>query len=281
MPAPPRSIGIPNIQPNTDKAKGTVDAEKTFLIDALRLPDRALKPIFALLQSPTTVKFMFDGRMDYSALFHQHNVRLRRVIDLQLAHVHKRALRTQVQRLVGMRACATHNGVYIAGASGQVDHTTWLDRPLPAKNLSYASTDVLTICQLAFKVPLYTDVEADSMRYISIWSDAPPVEGDKYRSNVFLPLAIMDFKDGQSVAKCKSCKRALPLGCFSQPANSSNMQCFVCQAVDGKDFGESNQLGKSAQRVNGYEGQGMGNQSRFRMLDDYYEELMERQIFGY
>nr|GAT47480.1 3'-5' exonuclease [Mycena chlorophos] len=51
----------------------------------------ALRPIFDLLESETIQKVVFDGRMDQSALFYGFGgVRLRNVVDLQIADVKSR-----------------------------------------------------------------------------------------------------------------------------------------------------------------------------------------------
>ena len=43
----------------------------TYLIDVLSLTKDALRPVFDIIQSSSPTKIMFDGRMDYSELFHE------------------------------------------------------------------------------------------------------------------------------------------------------------------------------------------------------------------
>lgn len=82
---------------------------QTFLVDVLafeRSNSRYLAPIFEMLRSEEVFKVMFDGRMDASELLHGHGVRLRNVLDLQVADVASRERRGEsdngrLQRLIG------------------------------------------------------------------------------------------------------------------------------------------------------------------------------------
>jgi len=56
-----------------------------FIIDVLAFSRADLLPLFRILRSPHVVKIMFDGRMDYSALYHGYGIALQNVLDLQLA----------------------------------------------------------------------------------------------------------------------------------------------------------------------------------------------------
>ena len=63
---------------------------QTYLIDIVRLSPAALAPVFALLRSSSVLKIVFDGRMDFSALYHGHGVEIQGVLDLQLVDVASR-----------------------------------------------------------------------------------------------------------------------------------------------------------------------------------------------
>ena len=109
-----------------------------FLFDVLTLEPTLLEPAFALLRSPHVTKVVFDGRMDFSELFHRHGVELIQVLDLQLADVESRRIRGEslekqldrlssycqrrevqsqprsyhyVHRLNGLAFCASEHGV--------------------------------------------------------------------------------------------------------------------------------------------------------------------------
>lgn len=64
-----------------------------FLIDVMALDTETVRPIFDLLSSQEHVKIMFDGRMDWSELYHRSDVQLTQVLDLQLADIDSRSKR--------------------------------------------------------------------------------------------------------------------------------------------------------------------------------------------
>lgn len=109
-----------------------------YLIDTVVLKRRILQPVFELLRSDQHTKVMYDPRMDWSELFHRHNVELSQVLDLQLADVASRSVRgereggqlarlftfcgednvkshrqsyTKVHRLNSLESCATEHNV--------------------------------------------------------------------------------------------------------------------------------------------------------------------------
>ena len=84
--------------------RGATADSQTYIIDAIRSPPTSLRPILDLLCSPNIRKIVFDGRMDYSALYHELGVELENVIDLQLVDIMSRFARgegrkTQWKRL--------------------------------------------------------------------------------------------------------------------------------------------------------------------------------------
>ena len=84
--------------------RGVNADSQTYIIDVHRLPPTSLQPILDLLRSPNIRKIVFDGRMDFSALYHELGVELQNVIDLQLVDIMSRFARgegwkTQWKRL--------------------------------------------------------------------------------------------------------------------------------------------------------------------------------------
>ena len=76
----------------------------TYLVDAVTLSNNKLRPLFDIIQSTSPPKIVFDGRMDFSELYHSYSVRMDGVLDVQLADVHSRRQRgededDQLQRL--------------------------------------------------------------------------------------------------------------------------------------------------------------------------------------
>jgi len=73
------------------------EISKAYLIDTISLTKDQLNPIFDIIQSSSVTKIMYDGRKDFSELYHGCNVYLRGVLDLQLADVNSRRQRGENQ----------------------------------------------------------------------------------------------------------------------------------------------------------------------------------------
>ncbi|TFL04618.1 hypothetical protein BDV98DRAFT_325075 [Pterulicium gracile] len=93
------SIGIPSPHPNPDSTSPL--SPRIYLFDTLSLPLPSLSHLLALLASPNTLKLVWDGRQDFSELFHRFNTPLTNVVDLQLVDIHSRSVRkeTDIDRL--------------------------------------------------------------------------------------------------------------------------------------------------------------------------------------
>ncbi|KAG6894057.1 hypothetical protein C0992_007643 [Termitomyces sp. T32_za158] len=78
-------ISIKSIRPT--------DSTQAFLIDTVRLKGKRLRPIYDILESTRVQKVVYDGRKDFSCLFHDRQVEIRNVIDLQLADIKSREVR--------------------------------------------------------------------------------------------------------------------------------------------------------------------------------------------
>lgn len=61
-----------------------------YLFDIYLLPRPVLQPVFQLFTSSSVRKVFFDGRMDFSALFHDLGVDVVNAVDLQLAEIRSR-----------------------------------------------------------------------------------------------------------------------------------------------------------------------------------------------
>ncbi|KAF8075345.1 ribonuclease H-like domain-containing protein [Lyophyllum atratum] len=257
---------------------------ETFVFDAVKLSSQDLRPIYDILESGKIMKIVFDGRMDYSCLFHDHGVRMRLTVDLQLADIKSRERRGEgetqqlqrlakvvawndmnsnraqylpIHRLAGLRQCAEEHKIAIPVGGNQVNHSMWLTRPLSPQSLAYAASDVVIIERLTtsfFAEHVYPDILADSMQYISIWSDKQPVTGDRYRSHPLLPLHVIDrnLTKGLPVEQCGSCLRSLPRTCFPTPKQYTVTlkQCFVCRAVAISNLGSGSAAATFRGRLN-------------------------------
>ncbi|KAI0092673.1 hypothetical protein BDY19DRAFT_990374 [Irpex rosettiformis] len=71
----------------------TIQYLHIYLIDVAHLSLVDLQPIYDLLASSYATKVVWDGRMDYSALYHEYGVRMQNVVDLQLVDILSRESR--------------------------------------------------------------------------------------------------------------------------------------------------------------------------------------------
>ncbi|KAF5380146.1 hypothetical protein D9615_006308 [Tricholomella constricta] len=239
--------------------------QRTFIFDVLRLKRKALRGVYDILESDDVLKVVFDGRKDYSCLFHDRRVVFRNVIDLQLADIRSRHVRgegdaarmnrlkdcmqpselyrnrhlyRQVHKLNGLKNCAKEHIGYTATRGPRFDHSLWLERPLAEDYIRHAVEDVVLICSLYLFFRdagyLYSQISGDSMRYVSIYNDRQPTLDDGFRSHGLLPLDILDHAEGGIRGTCVYCERSLPKSCFSKgnwAGGVGNRQCQVCRAV--------------------------------------------------
>ncbi|KAJ3972710.1 ribonuclease H-like domain-containing protein, partial [Lentinula raphanica] len=251
-----------------------------YIFDFLSLPSSLLQPLFALLSSSSVLKIVFDGRMDYSALYHEYGVVMENVLDLQLVDVASRYVRGErpectgqhrsrlaacfgyasirrekevfknVQVLQGLGGCMIEHNLYLilTRFSMIVNHDIWMDRPVPDEHLQYAAHDVEMIytlyahlTQQGYINPYLRILLYQSKRYVSIWSDAPPVSGDDYRSHPILPLEIIDaFPENEYGSRptkgtivCGGCARTLTTDSFPRLSRTAAARryCFVCYVL--------------------------------------------------
>ncbi|EIM90484.1 uncharacterized protein STEHIDRAFT_154302 [Stereum hirsutum FP-91666 SS1] len=153
-----------------------------FDITTLKRINHDLQPVFRLLTSPSILKIVWDGRMDYSALHHSSDlhVDLNHVLDLQVVDLHSRTVRGEgkadhlkrlrdgcvlarllqrddawwryrnVRRVSSLlQAVKEHRPEgFERFKKDRVNHNLWSTRPLPAEHLKYAATDIHMIASL-------------------------------------------------------------------------------------------------------------------------------------
>jgi ribonuclease D len=79
--------------------------DAVYLVDVVTLPE-AVGKLKSFLQNPSLLKYVWDGRSDYSELRHGHDVTLRGLVDLQLAYIRTQAQTSKTKRLSGMMQAA-------------------------------------------------------------------------------------------------------------------------------------------------------------------------------
>ncbi|TDL16874.1 hypothetical protein BD410DRAFT_590104 [Rickenella mellea] len=233
---------------------GTPNAEQIYLIDAVALDRNTLKPVLDLISGEEKMKIVWDGRNDYSELYHGLGAPICNVLDLQIADLMSRMMRGEneerrIKRLasrylshfaIGRMQCdGVHalNGLgvalqehHIIGSSGK-DATvskmhstgqsiTWMDRPLPSTLISYASHDVQMIAALYkhFDDSGYLSniptLLKQSERYVSIHRDSGRPRRDDMYSSSNL-LPLDVLWPAEDPAKCcDRCARVLSMEHF-------------------------------------------------------------------
>ncbi|KAG5636128.1 hypothetical protein H0H81_009035 [Sphagnurus paluster] len=261
-------LSLISLRTISDDVSSCFSAGHTFLFDTIALKRKYLLGVYAILESSAIKKVVFDGRKDFSSLYHDRGVELRNVIDLQIADIKSRALRGEqnkgrmkrlevavdvrqlkrnphlfvgMHKLNGLKNCAKEHIAFKAASGPRFDHSMWVTRPLPAEYLHHATEDVVLIHQLYIQF-LFCGwlfdgyLPSESMRYVSIWKDRRPLENEPFRNHGLLPFGIIDAAQtlGQELQRCAYCERALTKSCF--PKNSQSRKCNVCRAVEFPPF---------------------------------------------
>ncbi|XP_071807509.1 uncharacterized protein [Asterias amurensis] len=227
----------------------------TFLFDIKKLGAEVFdKGLRDFLQDPDRQKLMFDCRQDSDCLWHQYNVKLTNVLDLQLMEVIHRGdasthqqlpLSTNTQvldvpRVLGFQKCLedyVKDEDLIEAKKGLESHSdgVWLHRPLDKSFLRYAAADVIGMLRL-YKVlsetgnilNLLRDV---SNRYVDFYRLKEDRSYDNYEGNPFLPWRIFQSYYSKEV-QCVGCKRLFPSADFTNTQKREGVQkCPVCRKV--------------------------------------------------
>ncbi|KAK0494076.1 ribonuclease H-like domain-containing protein [Armillaria luteobubalina] len=249
-------LSLLTIRPASD------DSVPTYIFDLLSLKRRNMRRVFDLLRFSFCIKIVFDGRMDYSALWHEYNIAIFGVIDMQLADLHSRQARreTEAKRLERLSAylplsmikkkpgeCRALNRLSGLGncvqehlrsneSKGSVDHKRWLERPLSSEQPDYAAEDVRLIGKIYkyFKAHEYLEenLPEQSERYVTLWKAQRPEKDRYFNSHCLLPLDIIDYDASRPTKQCDGCERILATQCFPREvASSDGIYCWVCNAI--------------------------------------------------
>ncbi|KAJ8091046.1 hypothetical protein AAF712_007644 [Marasmius tenuissimus] len=243
---------------------------KTFLFDLVNLvplgePSTLLGPLFDLLSSTTTRKVVYDGRMDFCAIWFGYGATLNNVVDLQVAEV-QRKMRTEsvearmrhlgrffspkatqapskrekyihIHPLTGLGACLMANEL-AEKPKDTVDHHSWMIRPLSEAHLFYAAQDVYLINLLLSHFESQNLIDENlvhqSLRYVTIWKDEQRDKDDHFRSNPFFPLEILEYNPAVPRRPCDGCGRRFGQKSFPSNTWGSNHGrrfCHVCSIV--------------------------------------------------
>jgi exonuclease 3'-5' domain-containing protein 1 len=207
--------------------------EKAYLFDVLKIG----KAIFSgglqeILEDSEQEKLMFDCRQDADALWHQFNVKLTGVLDLQLLEImyrrenptsssvkpssftkfgrYKRRSQftNQVEKLYGYRRCLelyTEDDKLIqtkdtGGELFKVNIKAWKVRPLPKALIQYCVVDTMGMFKLYDKMKDILStmdksrLKVASEKYVEYYRAKEERSYDDYETNGFLPLDIIPEK---------------------------------------------------------------------------------------
>ncbi len=242
--------------------------EKAYLFDVLKIG----KDIFRgglqeILEDSTQEKLMFDCRQDSDALWHQFNVKLAGVLDLQLLEImyrrenpttesvkpssktkfgrYKRRSQftDQVEKIYGYRRCLElylEDDKLIAtkdsgGEIFKLNNKAWKVRPLREKLIQYCVVDTMGMFKLYDKMKdVLSSVDKNrlktaSEKYVEFYREKEERSYDNYETNAFLPLDIIPEK-----------------GTTSFP--SANTSCTRCKRQFPREEFSVNQLNKGEQK---------------------------------
>ncbi|KAJ7653928.1 ribonuclease H-like domain-containing protein [Mycena polygramma] len=155
------------------------------------------------------------------------------------------ALYEKLQVLRGLGKAVKEHGIEDAeknikmkAQSANMDWVALSSGPRPRKILRYTANDISLISGLWARFEHAGYIDADlpeqSLKYIRMWLDGQPEDGDTYKFHALLPLGILDDNDeSDPTCRCIGCGRNLPQPCFSQAAwnHSRKRKCLVCRAI--------------------------------------------------
>ncbi|KAG5636127.1 hypothetical protein H0H81_009034 [Sphagnurus paluster] len=264
-------LSLISLRTISDDLSSSISSGHKFLFDVITLEREALLGVYAILESSAITKVVFNGRMDFSSLYHDHSIELRNVIDLQIADIKSRELRGEqksgrmrrlgsaidrgelyqnqdlfdgMHKLSGLKKCAKEHIAFSDVPGPRFQHSQWFTRPLPAEYLHHATEDVELIHQLYLHFHrrgylTNPHLPGESMRYVSICKDRQSKMDEPFRKHGLLPLGIIGAEQvqGQETRRCGYCERALTKSCFSNKSWSADVsKCNVCRAVGFQPF---------------------------------------------
>ena len=239
--------------------------EKAYIFDVLKLG----KAVFTgglseILEDKSCEKLMFDCREDSDALWHQFNVKLTGVLDLQLLEIiyrretatasrpystkyARRSQRTdEVEIIFGFARCLE---LYVQDQdlirrknTGsrllKYDSRIWKKRPLQDRLLEYCAVDTMGMFKLYDRMKDVKRREearlrVASERYVDYCRGRAQRYYDTYEKNAYLPLDIIPDKGtlyfSPADTACTSCHRLFPRDEFN--TMQGEQKCRVCKEI--------------------------------------------------
>lgn len=237
--------------------------DKIYLVDVIAFPEN-IATLKDILENPVLEKVVWDGRMDYSELWHGHGISVNPVLDLQLVRIYRvcdgRAGGSGFIKLEAMSRVFENIDYRLRQESGidvskltrvheQVkakhkrDETEfWIERPLSRDLQDYASFDIMQLKVLykAYRgeIAKRPHIAQESKRYVEMFKEDRPVKGGTYTEHGLLPQEILERSEGVKVRNdklgtrnCDGCGRDLHQDSFLQSfaVRSSTRLCHTCR----------------------------------------------------
>ncbi|KAJ7374082.1 hypothetical protein OS493_009413 [Desmophyllum pertusum] len=244
--------------------------EKVYLFDVLKLGQAVFSAgLGEILEKKSPEKLMFDCRQDSDGLWHQFNVKLTGVLDLQLLEIiyrrensenpaataqvskyKRRSQRTnEVESIYGYRHCielyVQDEEIIKIKDTGKMlfsfNKEVWKKRPLSDALIQYCIVDTMGMFRLYDKMKDVNGGElarlrVASERYVDLYRGRTTRRFDKYETNAYLPLDIIPDKGSLGFAPantaCTRCHRRFPQEEFSKTQlRNGEQKCRVCKEL--------------------------------------------------
>ena len=241
--------------------------EKVYIFDVIKLGQAVFSSgLGEILEDKSRKKLMFDCRQDSDALWHQFNVKLTGVLDLQLLDIihrrettatrrfskkyKRRSQRTdEVENINGFRRCIekhVHDEDFIKMKDRgsrllKRDEEVWKKRPLPEDLIQYCIVDTMAMFKLYDKMKDINGGEearlrVASERYADYYRSRTTRSYDDYERNAYLPLDIIPDKGtldfAPATTACTLCHRLFPQEEFSEmQLRDGEQKCRVCMEI--------------------------------------------------
>eukprot|EP00029_Vermamoeba_vermiformis_P006680 TRINITY_DN2698_c0_g1_i1.p1 TRINITY_DN2698_c0_g1~~TRINITY_DN2698_c0_g1_i1.p1 ORF type:complete len:457 (-),score=86.75 TRINITY_DN2698_c0_g1_i1:57-1427(-) len=226
-----------------------------YLFDVLELREKLFdQGMRAILQSKKQLKLFFDCRTDSDALYHQYNVELKRVHDVQVFDIlFRRIKKFGGKYLRGYNNCVSafvknidSRFVSLKEKISKImtdgsDNNFWGRRPIPEEALEYAAYDVKYMFDIYDTIMtdignvrnLVQSLEYGSDKYVQLYRDNE-IEVPRRKENAEIPTDLLPAykSNGQldvSCYTCSLCKVSLPATRFTNKERVlDDRKCIEC-----------------------------------------------------
>jgi len=261
--------------------------ERVYIFDVLKLGRTVFRNgLGEILEDKSRDKLMFDCREDSDALWHQFQVKLSGVLDLQLLEVmyrrentatgssrfstkyKRRSQRTvQVESIYGFRRCIelyAHDKAFIKMKDKgkelmKRNKEVWRKRPLSDELIQYCIVDTVAMFRLYDRMKDVNGGEkarlrVASERYADYYRSRTTRSYDDYERNAYLPLGIIPDKEtldfAPATTACTRCHRLFPREELSvTQLRSGERKCRVCQEIKRREDVQRNRESIWARRA--------------------------------